>query len=126
MKKSILVLFPVLVLAVLSMAVYPAPPKAKSVKYSKKVDAIIKAKCYGCHNSEGKAKKAMAKLKWDELTGLAQAKQLEKMKNIAGVLEKGNMPPARMLEKKPEMKLTDKETAILKKWSAKYSRKLSK
>jgi len=108
------------------MAVYPAPPKAKSVKYSKKVDAVIKAKCFGCHNSEGKAKKAMAKLKWDELTGLDQAEQLEKMKNIVGVLEKGSMPPARMVEKKPEMKLTDKETAILKKWSAKYSRKLSK
>ena len=126
MKKSILVLFPVLVLAVLSMAVYPAPPKPKSVKYSKKVDAVIKAKCYGCHNSEGKAKKAMAKLKWDELTGLDQAMQLEKMKKISAVLVKGAMPPARMVEKKPEMKLTDKETAILKKWSAKYTRKLSK
>lgn len=126
MKKAILLLLPLFCIALLSATFSPEPSAAKPIKFSKKVDAVIQAKCFGCHSNGGKSDKAKGKLNWEELSGLDQAMQLEKMQLISGVLDEGAMPPARMVESKPEMKLTDQETATLKKWSSKYIKKLSK
>jgi uncharacterized membrane protein len=98
---------------------------ASKIKMSKKVDAIIQSKCYGCHSNEGKSDKVKEKLNWDVLSTLPMDQQLAKMKNIHEVIEKGTMPPDKFLEKMPEKKLTDKETATLKKWASKTIKKLS-
>ena len=95
---------------------------APKYKMSKKVDAIVQGKCYGCHSASGKAEKAKAKLKWDDLASLPAADLKKKMESIGMVVEKGAMPPARMVENNPDMKLTDKETKALKKWAAKFSK----
>ena len=94
--------------------------------FPKKVDAIIQAKCYGCHSADSKAQKAKDKLNWDALAGLPKEQLLEKVKSIQDVLDKGSMPPARFLEKNPQDKLTDKETKAFKKWTSKKIKKLSK
>ncbi|TNE63260.1 MAG: hypothetical protein EP344_04500 [Bacteroidetes bacterium] len=96
------------------------------VKYPKKVNAIIQDKCYGCHSADSKAKRAMEKLRWDELAALPKDQALEKMNLILQVLDEGSMPPKRMLERFPDKKLTDKETAQLKKWATKTVKKLNK
>jgi len=44
------------------------------------------------------------------------------MEKIQAVVEKGAMPPKRMVEKKPELKLTDKETKALKKWAKRHAK----
>ncbi|NUN99090.1 MAG: heme-binding domain-containing protein [Saprospiraceae bacterium] len=94
-------------------------------KMPKKVNAIVQAKCFGCHSNDSKAKKAMEKLNWETLAGLDQEKQLEAMKGILKVVEEGSMPPAKFLEKMPDKKLTDKEMATMKKWASKLVKKLS-
>lgn len=95
-------------------------------KIPKKVNTIIQDKCYGCHSAEGKSQKAKDKLMWDDLAGLPAEQQVEKLKAIAKVLEKGSMPPEKFLEKMPEKKLTDKETAAMSKWASKMVKKLGK
>ena len=95
-------------------------------KIPKKVNAIIQDKCYGCHSADSKAQKAKDKLMWDDLAGMSAEQQLDKMKNIQKVLDKGSMPPERFLEKMPEKKLTDKESATMKKWASKMTKKLGK
>ena len=126
MKKAILLLLPLFCIALLSATFSSEQAEAKPIKFPKKVDAVIQAKCFGCHSNAGKSDKAKGKLNWEELSNMDQAMQLEKMNLISGVLEEGSMPPSRMVERKPEMKLSDTETATLKKWSAKYIKKLSK
>lgn len=100
-----------------------APP---AIKFSKKVDAVIKDKCYGCHSAEGKADKAKAALMWDDLAGLDGGMQAEKLKAISKVLSEGSMPPKMMVEKMPEKKLTEKESALMSKWADKSAKKVTK
>ncbi len=95
-------------------------------KIPKKVNAIIQNKCYGCHSNESKGQKAKDKLNWDELATLSAEQQVEKIKGIQKVLEKGSMPPEKFLEKMPEKKLTDKESSAMSKWANKMVKKLSK
>ncbi|MCB0572216.1 MAG: heme-binding domain-containing protein [Phaeodactylibacter sp.] len=101
-------------------------PAAAGIKFPKKVNAIIQNKCYGCHSNEGQSDKVKAKLNWDLLPTMSASEQSEKLGHIMEVLEKGKMPPARFLEKEPGMKLTDAETAKLKKWAKKTAKKVSK
>ena len=125
MKKS-LYLTLLLLGSVLVLPNATAPTLAAAIKYPKKVDAIIQAKCYGCHSPESRGEKARLKLNWDELAGLPADQQLEKIHMIEKVIEEGAMPPKGFVEKNPDMKLTDDETARLQKWARKTGKKLSK
>lgn len=99
---------------------------APMLKFSKKVDAIVKDKCYGCHSPEGRSDKAKEKLMWDDLAGLSAADQAMKLKAITKVLSEGSMPPARMLERMPEKALTEKESKVMAKWASKSLKKAMK
>lgn len=99
-----------------------APPK---LKIPKKVNAIIQDKCYGCHSADGKSDKAKEKLMWDDLSGLSMSDQAMKLSAISEVLKEGTMPPAKLLERMPEKKLTEKETMVMSKWAAKMGKKVS-
>lgn len=111
-----LLLFAVLLLSSTSEA---PPPK---FKFTKKVDTIVQGKCYGCHSEKGRGQKAKDKLMWDDLAGMSTEDRVKKMELIQAVVEKGAMPPKRMVERKPELKLTDKETKALKKWAKKHAK----
>lgn len=95
-------------------------------KYSKKVNAVVQDKCYGCHSEQGRSDKAKQKLMWDDVPGLSAEEQAEKLKMISGVLEEGSMPPSRFLENNPDKKLTDVEKALMEKWAGKMMKKVSK
>jgi hypothetical protein len=82
------------------------------------VKAVVEQKCYGCHNAESKNEKGKAKLDWDAFEATKKSKQLATKGKIAEVLEKGDMPPKKFLENKPEGKLTEAELATLMDWSA--------
>ena len=82
------------------------------------IKAIVDQKCYGCHNAESKNEKGKAKLDWDAFEASKKSKQMATKGKIAAVLEKGDMPPAKFLENKPEGKLTEAELATLMEWSA--------
>lgn len=82
----------------------------------------MQSKCYGCHSEKGRGQKAKDKLMWDDLAGMSMADRQKKLQAIQAVVEKGNMPPKRLVENKPEMKLTEKETKALKKWAKKHAK----
>ncbi len=98
----------------------------KLVKYPKKVDALIKNKCYGCHSPQGKAEKARNALNWDDLASLSPKDIGAKAGAIQKVVEGGMMPPAGFLEKMPDKKLTAVEAALLAKWAKKVGKKALK
>ncbi len=126
MKQKIL-FFLLLAVGALALPSFnnPKPPAGK-IKYSKKANNVIQAKCYGCHSPNGKGEKARMKLNWDELQNLDQTQQLEKLKNIQAVASDGSMPPKFLVEKDPSKKLTAAEAAALQKWAKKTAKKLSK
>lgn len=121
-----LLLFTLLLLAGMLMLPGFSSKDAGKFKIPKKVNAIIQAKCYGCHSNDGKNQRPKEKLNWDELANLPADQQVAKLQSIQSVLAEGSMPPARFLEKMPDKKLTDKENASMKKWAAKAIRKASK
>ena len=137
MKKT-LFLFPILLLGAILISSFSLPtPNTSSktpyalkdeadgitIKYPKKVDAIIQAKCYGCHSPEGKAQKA---LNWDDLASMPKVKLIKKLGSIAAVVEEGSMPPSSLLKRMPEKALTDKEVKKLVKWTKKMQKKAMK
>jgi hypothetical protein len=92
-----------------------------AVTYSGNIKTIIDNKCYGCHNSQSRGVKARIKLNLDSLALISKVNQLSKLDKIIEVLDKGDMPPKRYLEQKPEGKMTDEETAAVKGWAQKAS-----
>ncbi|PSL07374.1 heme-binding domain-containing protein [Cecembia rubra] len=82
------------------------------------VKAVIDQKCYGCHNADSKNEKGKEKLDWDDFEASRKAKQLATMAKINEALIKGDMPPAKFLENKPEGKLSKEELETLLDWSA--------
>jgi mono/diheme cytochrome c family protein len=82
------------------------------------VKAVVDKKCYGCHNVNSKNEKAKTKLDWDAVGKMKKSKRMAAMDEIAEVLEKGEMPPKKFLENKPEAALSESELATLVAWSA--------
>ncbi|MCL6258502.1 heme-binding domain-containing protein [Aquiflexum sp. TKW24L] len=82
------------------------------------VKAVVEQKCYGCHNAESKNEKGKAKLDWDAFEATKKSKQMATMAKINETLGKGDMPPAKFLENKPEGKLSESDLATLMEWSA--------
>lgn len=122
MKK----LFLLPVTAILGVLFFQGTPKtepeslhlAMSPDMPANVKAIVDQKCYGCHNAESKNEKGKAKLDWDALEASKKSKAMATMGKINEVLVKGDMPPAKFLENKPEGKLSEAELATLMEWSA--------
>lgn len=115
-----------LMIAVLILPGFMAPDPGITLKTPKKVDATIQDKCYGCHSPDGRSQKAKDALMWDELENLNMAAQLGKFAAIQKVIHEGTMPPKGMVERNPQMKLTDQEAADLEKWASKMLRKVSR
>ena len=91
------------------------------VAYSGKVKAIIDNKCYGCHNPQSRSEKAKGKLDWTLLPSLSKIDQISRLGKIEEVMDKGDMPPKKYLEHKPQAKLTAEEAEALKTWAKKTS-----
>jgi mono/diheme cytochrome c family protein len=101
-----------------------ADPHAQDGVIPANVKAVIDQKCYGCHNANSKNDKAKAKLDWDALSKMKKAKRMAAMDEIAEVLEKGEMPPKKFLDFKPEAKLSESDLTTLKEWSAGKKKKV--
>jgi uncharacterized membrane protein len=91
-----------------------------------KVKPIIDAKCLGCHSADSKNEKAKEKLIWANLSTMEKKGVASAMDEVLEVLEKGEMPPAKFLERYPDKKLTAKETKALRKWADKTADKMLK
>jgi cytochrome c551/c552 len=81
------------------------------------VKAVIDNKCYGCHSKDGRSAEAKQDLLWDSIPLYPKEKQIAVLDDISEVLEKGKMPPEKMIEMHPEAKLSPEQVALLKKWA---------
>ena len=128
MKKrlSLFVAFGLLTLSFVMLS-YTTEPKANNEKFTNvdsivipdDIMAIVKNKCYGCHNSESKSAKSKGKLNFDKFTNDAYSKSkiISKLGKITKELHKKKMPPEKFLTKYPDKTLTADESALLVGWA---------
>lgn len=124
MKTLLSSLFAIAFLLLFSFSLNAQPPKAQlvfagdseSVTYTSEVMSIISNKCYGCHSPNSRNDKAKEKLIWKDVQSMDPVDAVGILEEMHDVLEEGSMPPEKMLEKYPNMKLTDDEVATLKAW----------
>lgn len=87
-------------------------------EYTTAVNDIVQGKCYGCHSADGRSDKAKAALMWDNVPTMTADEQAHILEEIIEVTSERKMPPARMVENKPEMRLSDEEIATFQKWAS--------
>ena len=87
------------------------------ISFPPDVKAVIDNKCYGCHSLEGKSDDAKEGLMWDSIPLYPKARQIAVLDDISDVLEKGEMPPEKMIEMHPEAALTKDQVALLRNWA---------
>ncbi len=88
------------------------------------VKEIVEAKCMNCHKPDARNEKAREKLQWEKVPKFNKEEQEHFIAELFEVLEEGKMPPARMVERNPEMKLSDEETKALLAWAEKEEKRL--
>lgn len=91
--------------------------EGQTVSYPLSVLNIIDQKCYGCHSESAKNDKSKEALQWIKLQSMDPVDLLGKMGDMIEVLDEGAMPPEKIVEKYPHLKLSDEETAKLKAWA---------
>ncbi len=102
----------------------PVTPQVPNWEIPADVQAVLDNSCYGCHNSDSKNEKGKKKLMFDKLGELTKAKLVGKLTDISDVVTNGDMPPKKVLENHPEMKLTEETAKTLTDWAANTSQRL--
>jgi len=90
------------------------------------VKAVVEKSCFGCHNTDSRNEDAKKDLDFKKLDGLSTIKKIGAYKEIGEVIEKGEMPPKKFLEKYPDKKLSDDEKKLLIDWSKKEAEAMLK
>jgi uncharacterized membrane protein len=117
-KKLTLILAMMLsVWVIQSCATASKTAKMEKFEYTTAINDIVQGKCYGCHSADGRSDKAKAALMWDNVPTMSAEEQAHILEEIMEVTEKRAMPPSRMVERRPELKLTDEEVATFQKWA---------
>lgn len=94
-------------------------PEISEKELPEQVKSIIDQSCFQCHNADSQNEKAREALDFKSLDGLSKVKKITALKEIAEVVEKGEMPPKKFLERYPDKNLTEEQTKILSDWSKK-------
>ena len=80
------------------------------------VKTVIENKCFGCHNTDSRNDKAKEKLDFKSFHELKTFKKIGSLRDMQEVLEKGEMPPEKFLERFPDRKLSEEESEIISTW----------
>jgi uncharacterized membrane protein len=81
------------------------------------VKAVIDNKCYGCHSKDGRSEEAKKDLLFDSIPLYPKDRQIAVLDDISEVLQKGKMPPEKMIQMHPEAALTAEQKALIKNWA---------
>jgi hypothetical protein len=81
------------------------------------VKAVVDNKCYGCHSKDGRSDEAKKDLMWDSIPLYPKERQIAVLDDISKVIEKGKMPPEKMIEMHPEAAITKEQGELIKKWA---------
>lgn len=88
------------------------------------IKEIVEAKCMNCHKPDARNEKAREKLQWVKVPDMNKEEQEHFVADMFEVMEEGKMPPARMVERFPEMKLSEDETKAFVAWLEKEEKRL--
>jgi cytochrome c551/c552 len=88
----------------------------EGITFPENIQTIIDAKCMGCHKPDARNEKAREKLQWEKVAAMNTEEQTHLIAELFEILEEGKMPPPRMVERNPDMKLTEDETKQLLTW----------
>lgn len=88
----------------------------EGITFPENIQTIIDAKCMGCHKPDARNEKAKEKLQWEKVAAMNIEEQTHLIAELFEILEEGKMPPPRMVERNPEMKLSEDETKQLLTW----------
>ena len=91
-------------------------PEKFEAKMPVNVKSVIENKCFGCHNTDSRNDKAKEKLDFRTFHELQTFKKVGALRDMADVLDEGEMPPKKFLERFPDRDLTDDEREILTTW----------
>jgi len=89
------------------------------------IQGIVDNSCYGCHHTDSQNEKGKKKLDFDKLADLKTYKLVGKLADMADVVKGGDMPPKKVLQKYPDMKLTDEQKTSFVDWANKTAEELS-
>lgn len=89
----------------------------EGITFPTDVKAVIDNKCYGCHSMDGKSAEAKEDMMWDSIPLYPKDRQIAVLDDISEVLEKGKMPPEKMIQMHPEAALTPEQIALLRNWA---------
>ena len=98
---------------------YKNAPVVSEKEIPKHVKSIIDHSCFDCHNADSNNEKAREALDFKSIDKLGKVKKITTYKEISEVVEKGEMPPKKFLEKNPDKKLTEEQAKTLSDWSKK-------
>ncbi len=128
MKKlffpGITMLFAVLALMAFTYPSFNDPQDKPVSSFPEDVQKVIQNSCYDCHTDAASNAKAKLKLNFDKWGELSDAKKIGKMEAIHEVIQKGDMPPGKYLEKKPDAALDADQKSLVEKWVTEETKKL--
>lgn len=124
-KKGIISMFIVALFAVSFIASGTDNPTKKTAMPDN-VKAVVKNSCFGCHNTDSKNEDGKEALDFKKLEELSMIKQISAYKEIGEVVEEGEMPPKKFLERYPDKKLSEDDKKLLMAWSKKEAEALVK
>ncbi|SHE98390.1 Haem-binding domain-containing protein [Mariniphaga anaerophila] len=93
-----------------------APAKSEEI-FPEHVKEVIDQSCFQCHNINSKNDKGKEALDFSSFNQLSKVKKITTLKEISEVIEKGEMPPKKFLEKFPDKKLTKEQSEKLSAWA---------
>ena len=99
-------------------------PQDQPALFPEDISTIFETSCYDCHGEAGSNAKAKTKLNYGKWADMSAAKKVGKIEKIAEVVKKGDMPPGKYLEKKPEAKLNQEQVEAITKWASDETSKL--
>ncbi len=94
--------------------------------FPKKVSGILSNSCYDCHTTGSQADKALDALDFKQWEAYKLTKKISLLTKICEVVEKGEMPPEKYLNKNPGKALSESDIKTICNWTKKESENLIK
>lgn len=132
MRKSLIVILPVLTFFVLATAfqfIDNTPEQSypgDKITIPEDVSTILDNSCFGCHNTESQNDKGKKKLSIDTMGDLTSVKLVAKLSEISDVVNENEMPPEKFLSKYPDKALSAEDAKRLTEWADATAEELMK
>lgn len=96
----------------------PNPPQEKVVSpFPENIDKLFESSCFDCHSDKSSNEKALEKMDLSKYTELTPVKKISILQDIADILKKGKMPPAKYVDKYPDRAPSQEQKDTIIKWA---------